>query len=76
MKLSKVIFQPEFSSQSLTWRGSLNGILRFFREMWDCAVDLVGFRNEAVSGRNCGAAISLHELFSISSVVVVVGVGG
>ena len=32
-------------------------------------MDLVGFRNEAVSGRNCGSAISLHELFSISSVV-------
>jgi len=76
VELSTVIFQPEFSSQYLTWRSSLNGILRFFLEMWDCAVDLVGFRNEAVSGRNCGAAISFHELFSISSVVVVVGVGG
>ena len=39
-------------------------------------MDLVGFKNEAVSGRNCGAAISFHVLFSISSVVAVVGVGG
>jgi len=38
-------------------------------------MDLVGYRNEAVSGRDCGAAVPFHVLLLISSVVVLVWVG-